>query len=62
LWQINSSNLTAYDATTLAQLYSTSQTSGRDTLPAMPHFSQIMVANGKVYLGTNSGITVLGLL
>ena len=62
LWQINGTNLTAYNALTLARLYVTSQTSGRDTLPALPHFAQLMVANGKVYIGTNSGITVLGLL
>ena len=62
LWQLNGSNLTAYDATTLVQLYVTSQTNGRDTLPPMPHFAQLMAVNGKVYIGTNSGITVLGLL
>jgi hypothetical protein len=62
LWQINGSNLTAYNATTLARLYVTSQTNGRDTLPPLPHFSQFMVVNGKVYVGTTSGITVLGLL
>jgi hypothetical protein len=62
LWQINGTNLTAYNATTLVQLYVTSQTNGRDTLPSMPHFAQLMIVNGKVYIGTNSGITVLGLL
>jgi hypothetical protein len=62
LWQINGSNLTAYNATTLVRLYATSQTNGRDTLPSIPHFAQLMVVNGKLYIGTNSGITVLGLL
>jgi hypothetical protein len=62
LWQINGANLTAYNATTLVQLYVTSQTNGRDTLPSMPHFAQLMIVNGKLYIGTNSGITVLGLL
>jgi hypothetical protein len=62
LWQLNGTNLSAYNATTLVQLYSTSQTNGRDTLPPMPHFAQLMVVNGKLYIGTNSGITVLGLL
>jgi hypothetical protein len=62
LWQINSTNLSAYNATTLVQLYATSQTNGRDTLPPMPHFAQLMIVNGKLYIGTNSGITVLGLL
>ena len=62
LWQINGTNLSAYNATTLVQLYATSQTTGRDTLPPMPHFAQLMIVNGKLYIGTNSGITVLGLL
>ena len=62
LWQINGTNLTAYNATTLVQLYVTSQTNGRDTLPPMPHFAQLMAVNGKLYIGTNSGVTVLGLL
>jgi hypothetical protein len=65
LWQLNgtnATNLTAYNATTLALLYATSQTNGRDTLPPMPHFAQLMIVNGKMYVGTNSGVTVLGLL
>src|ERR1700688_2898367 len=62
LWQINNANLGAYNATTLVQLYATSQTNGRDSLPSMPHFAQLMIVNGKLYIGTNSGITVLGLL
>lgn len=61
LWQINGTNLTAYDATTLAQLYATSQTNGRDTLPPLPHFAQTMVVNGKLYVSTNNSIFVLGL-
>jgi hypothetical protein len=62
LWQLNGSNLTAYDATTLVRLYVSSQTNGRDNLPSIPHFAQLMVVNGKLYIGTNSGITVFGLL
>lgn len=62
LWQINGTSLSAYDATTLVHLYVSSQTNGRDTLPPTPHFAQMMVVNGKLYIGTNSGITVLGLL
>ena len=61
LWQLNGSNLTAYNAATLVQLYVTSQTNGRDDLPPFPHFAQLMVVNGKVYVSTNSGIAVLGL-
>jgi hypothetical protein len=62
LWQINGTSLSAYDATTLVHLYLSSQTNGRDTLPALPHFAQLMVVNGKLYIGTNNGITVFGLL
>jgi hypothetical protein len=62
LWQINGTNLAAYNAATLAQLYATSQTNGRDTLPPIPHFAQLMVVHGRLYIGTNGGIMVLGLL
>jgi hypothetical protein len=62
LWQINGTNLAAYNAATLAQLYATSQTNGRDTLPSLPHFAQLMVVHGRLYIGTNGGIMVLGLL
>jgi hypothetical protein len=62
LWQINGANLSAYNATTLVQLYAISQTNGRDTLPPIPHFAQLMIVNGKLYIGTNGGIAVLGLL
>jgi hypothetical protein len=61
LWQINGSNLAAYNATTLTVLYVTSETNGRDDLPPLPHFAQLMVVNGKVYVSTESGIAVLGL-
>lgn len=62
LWQINGSALVAYNAQTLSELYSTAQTNGRDTLPPLPHFAQFMAVNGKVYVSTNSGLAVFGLL
>ncbi len=62
LWQLNSTSLIAYDALTLTTLYSSSQTNGRDTLPAMPHFAQVIVVNGKVYVSTNNSVVALGLL
>lgn len=61
LWQINGASLTAYDAQTLGQLYSTADTNGRDALPPLPHFAHLIVVNGKVYVSSNSGVTVLGL-
>jgi hypothetical protein len=62
LWQLNGGNLAAYNATTLINLYVTTQTNGRDTLPPLPHFAQLMAVNGKLYVSTTTGITVLGLL
>jgi hypothetical protein len=62
LWQINGNFLNAYDASTLAQLYSSSQTDGRDALPSLPHFAQLTAINGKVYVSTNNSIAVFGLL
>jgi hypothetical protein len=62
LWQINGSVLSAYNAQTLSQLYASSQTNGRDNLPPLPHFAQLMVINGKLYVGGNNSIAVFGLL
>lgn len=56
-------NLIAYDASTLAKLYSSSQAANqRDALPLVPHFANLVVANGKVYVGTNNSLVVFGLL
>ena len=33
----------------------------RDGLPALPHFANVMVANGKVYIGTYDSLAVYGL-
>jgi hypothetical protein len=62
LWQINGSNLTAYNAMTLQRIYAGSQSGARDALPALPHFAQLVEVNGKVYVGTNSSLVVFGLL
>lgn len=61
LWQINGSALNAYNAQTLNELYS-SDTNAKDTLPPLPHFAALIVVNGKVYVSTNLGVFVLGLL
>jgi hypothetical protein len=62
IWQINGSTLTAYDALTLERLYSSAQDkTGRDQLPELPHFANLMVANGKVYVGTNTSLAFYGL-
>ena len=62
LWQINGRYLAAYNAVTLQEIYDASQTGGRDALPTLPHFAQLIEVNGKVYFGTNSSLVVFGLL
>lgn len=68
LWQLQGSGpstnyaLQAFDAVTLGRIYNAGQTGGRDSLPAFPHFAQLMEVNGKVYVGTNSSLVVFGLL
>jgi hypothetical protein len=54
--------LIAYDAISLVKLYSSSQApNDRDKLPPLPHFANLVVANGKVYVGTNNSLVVYGL-
>jgi hypothetical protein len=64
LWQLNGTYLCAYDALTLGKaIYGSGQApNGRDLLPALPHFANLVVANGKVYVGTNNSLVVFGLL
>jgi hypothetical protein len=64
LWQLNGSGqnaLQAFDAMTLENIYSASQSGGRDALPSMPHFAQLIEVSGKVYVSTNSALVVFGL-
>jgi hypothetical protein len=62
LWTTGNS-LSAYNATTLIKIYSSSEAAnGRDALPPLPHFANLMVANGKVYVGTNNSLVIFGLL
>ena len=56
LWQITGSSISAFNATTLTKLYHSSK------LPTLPHFANLVVANGKVYVGTNNSLVVYGLL
>src|SRR6267154_1036021 len=67
VWAVENSNpavLHAYDAANLAnELYNSSQASGsRDQFGAGNKFITPMVVNGKVYVGTGSGVAVFGLL
>ena len=55
--------LHAYNANTLVELYNTNQASGgRDHFGVGNKFIIPMIANGKVYVGTTTGVGVFGLL
>jgi outer membrane protein assembly factor BamB len=55
--------LHAYDATNLAnELYNSNQAGSRDQFGQGNKFITPMIANGKVYVGTSSGVAVFGLL
>lgn len=55
--------LRAYDAPNLAhELYNSNQNPTRDSLGATVKFTAPMIANGKVYAGTQSALAVYGLL
>lgn len=55
--------LSAYNATTLSFMYDSSLVSSRDSLGTMnPHFATPIVANGKVYAGTQTQLVAYGLL
>ena len=56
LWQITGSSISAFDAIKLQRIY------GSGKLPSLPHFANLVVANGKVYVGTNDSLLVYGLL
>jgi hypothetical protein len=45
----------------LAELYNTQDVSGRDALGTAPHFATPLVANGKVYVGTQTQLKAYGL-
>jgi hypothetical protein len=67
VWAIEHSDpndvLHAYDATNLAnELYHSNQAGRRDNIGTASHFGTPMIVNGKVYVGTTSGVTVFGLL
>jgi hypothetical protein len=55
--------LTAFNTANLAITYSSNQATGnRDTLGSVAHFATPTIANGKVYVGTTTQLTVYGLM
>jgi hypothetical protein len=66
VWASENTNpavLHAYNAKTLAELYNSNQAAnGRDQFGAGNKFITPMIANGKVYVGTTTGVGVFGLL
>jgi len=56
--------LYAFNATNLSELYDSSQAGSRDEFPdnSSDKFVTPLIANGKVYVGTPSGVVVFGLL
>ena len=66
VWAVENSSpavLQAYNATTLQELYNSNQAAGdRDQFGPGNKFITPMIANGKVFVGTPSGVAVFGLL
>ncbi len=66
VWATENTNpavLHAYNAENLVELYNTNQApNGRDQFGAGNKFITPMIANGKVYVGTTTGVGVFGLL
>jgi len=61
LWAITGTNLAAFNATSMQLLYTSNQNKARDAMPAVAHFVNQIVANGKVYVATQTTLTVYGL-
>ena len=67
LWLIrqfgpSSAMLSAFDGVKLTELYNSTQVGSRDSLGAVAHFVIPTVANGKVFVGTQTQLAVYGLL
>lgn len=64
LWNLSLSGvLWAMNAQTLTLLYTSQQAAnGRDKVPPLAHFATPIVADGKVFIGTQNSLVVYGLL
>lgn len=62
LWVISGTEIVAFDAVSMKVLYTTNQAAGgRDKLPALGHFATQTVADGHVYVGTQTSLVAYGL-
>lgn len=61
LWILSGNNLDALDAVSLDLLYSSNQAGTRDLFTKPAHFATQTVANGRVYVGTQSTLEAFGL-
>jgi outer membrane protein assembly factor BamB len=64
VWDLSGSGvLWAMDAQSLSLLYTSKQAAnGRDTVPPAAHFATPIVADGKLFIGTQTSLVVYGLL
>jgi hypothetical protein len=64
VWDLSGSGvLWAMNAQTLSLLYTSKQAAnGRDTVPAAAHFATPIVADGQLFIGTQTSLVVYGLL
>jgi hypothetical protein len=54
--------LSAFDATKMLEIYNTTQAGTRDTLGNTPHFVVPAVADGRVFVGTQTQLVIYGLM
>jgi hypothetical protein len=63
LWFISGSTLWALDAHTMKGIYTSDQAANsRDKVPPLAHFASPIVADGRVFIGTQNSLVVYGLL